>query len=166
MSTRDDLGGLVLCPPGIDAVRLKTHATVSSVLVHPELRVNTAESRAGLSDTVTREQWISQQGLLGAFITATFMGNIPLMRHSLKDLIIEPQRAGSVPCFAAVKQAALDAGAIGCSLSGSGPSIFALIENERADKLAAAMVEACTAQGFECQSWISPLSSPGAFLED
>ena len=160
------LGGLVLCPPGIDAVRLETPATVSSVLIHPELRVNTAESRAGLSDTITREQWIAQQGLLAAFVTATFMHNIPLMRHSLKDLIIEPQRASSVSCFAAVKQAALDAGAIGCSLSGSGPSIFALIENERADSLAAAMVEACNACGIECQSWVSPLSSPGAALED
>ena len=156
----------MLCPPGIDAVRLETPATVSSVLIHPELRVNTAESRAGLSDTITREQWISQQGLLAAFVTATFMHNIPLMRHSLKDLIIEPQRASSVSCFAAVKQAALDAGAIGCSLSGSGPSIFALIENERADSLAAAMVEACNASGIECQSWTSPLSSPGAVLED
>ena len=160
------LGGLVLCPPGIDAVRLETPATVSSVLIHPEMRVNTAESRAGLSNTVTREQWISQQGLLAAFVTATFMHNIPLMRHALKDLIIEPQRVASVPCFAAVKRAALDAGAIGCSLSGSGPSIFALIENERAEPLALAMVDACTAQGVECQSWISPLSSPGATLED
>ncbi|MDJ0760331.1 MAG: homoserine kinase [Woeseiaceae bacterium] len=160
------LGGLVVCPPGIDAVRLETHSTVSSVLVHPELRVNTAESRAGLSDTVTREQWIRQQGLLAAFVTAVFMGNIPLMRHSLKDLIIEPQRAGSVPCFAAVKQAALDSGAIGCSLSGSGPSIFALIENERAETVASVMVEACRAEGIDCQRWISPLSSPGAVLED
>ena len=159
-------GGLVLCPPGIEAVRLDTPATVSSVLIHPELRVNTAESRAGLSDTVTREQWIRQQGLLAAFVTATFMHNIALMRHALKDLIIEPQRAASVPCFAAVQHAALEAGAIGCSLSGSGPSIFALIENERADQLAATMVEACTAQGVDCQSWISPLSSPGATLED
>ncbi len=160
------LGGLVLCPPGLDAVRLPTPDTVASVLVHPELRVNTAESRAGLSATVTREQWIRQQGLLAGFVTATFSGDLSLMRRSLKDLIIEPQRAPSVSCFESVSRAAIEAGAIGCSLSGSGPSIFALIENEQAERLASAMVDACEAQGIECQSLISPLSSPGAALED
>ena len=120
----------------------------------------------GLSNTVTREQWIAQQGLLATFVTATFTSDVALMRRSLKDLIIEPQRKSGVACFDAVSGAALEAGAIGCSLSGSGPSIFAMIEIEHADALAAAMVDACNAEGIECQSWISPLSAPGAALED
>ena len=92
--------------------------------------------------------------------------DIELIRDSLHDVIIEPQRVSAVPCFDAVKSAALEAGALGSSLSGSGPSLFALCENESADKVALAMEQACREAGFDCQSWISPLSSPGAHVEE
>jgi homoserine kinase len=89
-----------------------------------------------------------------------------LIRRCLKDVIIEPQRKAAVPCFDAVKKAALEANALGCSLSGSGPSIFALCIDADAPNAATAMEQACRGAGYECQSWISPMTTDGAYLEN
>ena len=88
------------------------------------------------------------------------------MRATLRDIVIEPQRAASVPVFPAVRDAAFDAGALGASLSGSGPSVFALVPSAAADDVAAAMESACRGQGVDCQTYISPMTAPGARLED
>ena len=161
------LGGMVLCPPALlpRALPLRTPAGVSAVLLHPELTVHTAEARKALADSVDRQQWIDQQGYLAGFITACVYGDLDLIRATLKDIVIEPQRAASVACFPAVRDAALDAGALGVSLSGSGPSVFALVASGLAGEVAEAMQQACTGQGIDCQSWISPMTAPGARLE-
>jgi homoserine kinase len=161
------MGGMVLCPQVIlpDMLQLPVPSGICSVLVHPELQVNTADSRRGLARGYSMEQWLTQQGYLAAFIAACASGDIEMLGRSLRDEIIEPQRAASVPCFTAVKQAALDAAALGCSLSGSGPSIFALCRVSAAANVATAMEQACRKSGYECQSWISPLDAPGAELE-
>ncbi len=161
------LGGMVLCPPALlpNAIPLRTPEGVSAVLVHPELKVHTADARRSLAESVSRQQWIDQQGYLAGFLTACAYGDLDLMRATLKDIVIEPQRAASVPCFPAIRDAALDAGALGVSLSGSGPSVFALVATGLAGELALAMETACGAQGVECQSWVSPMTAPGARLE-
>jgi len=162
------LGGLVLCPPALHPrlVRLPTPESLCSVLLHPELQVSTAESRKKLSGTYSMEQWLTQQGYLAGFIAGLIEGDSELIGASLRDVIIEPQRAASVPCFGDVKAGALDAGALGSSLSGSGPSVFALCERPVAEQVAAAMEQACRASGYDCQSWISPLDAPGARIEE
>lgn len=161
------VGGLVLCPtvflPSI--ARLPVPVGVCSVLLHPDLEVNTAESRSGLASSYSMEQWLEQQGYLAGFIAGCASNDIDLIGRSLRDVVIEPQRAASVPCFAAVKAAALEAAAFGCSLSGSGPSIFALCREEEAAKVADAMEQSCRKAGYECQSWVSPLDAPGAVVE-
>ena len=134
------------------------------MLLHPELQVNTAQSRRGLARGYTMEQWLTQQAYFGGFIAACAAGDIGLMRRTLKDVIIEPQRASAVACFDVVKMAAEKSGAIGVSLSGSGPSIFALCETGVASNLAVAMEQACRGQGIGCQSWVSRLDAPGARL--
>ena len=161
------LGGLVLCPTVLlpDVVRLPTPAGVSVVLLHPELHVNTAHARRGLARGYSMEQWLQQQGYLAGFIAACMAGDVDLIGRTLRDVVIEPQRAAAVPCFDAVKAAAMRTGALGCSLSGSGPSIFAFCEERRALNLASAMEQACRALGIECQSWVSPLDAEGARLE-
>jgi len=111
------------------------------------------------------EQWLQQQGYLAGFIAACAAGDVGLIGRTLRDVVIEPQRAAAVPCFEDVKAAAMRAGALGCSLSGSGPSIFALCEERTAINLASAMEQACRAQGIDCQSWVSPLDAEGARLE-
>ena len=162
------LGGLVLCPtilyPRMMSVPVPDG--VSSVLLHPELSVNTAESRRGLDPRVDRQDWVDQQGLLSAFLLAAAQGDVDLMGESLRDLVVEPQRAAAVPCFEAVRQAALDAGALAGSLSGSGPSIFALARNEQANAVAGAMLSAARDANVEAQVWVSPMASPGASIRD
>ena len=161
------LGGLILCPTVLlpEVVRLPVPDGVSAVLLHPELQVNTAHARRGLAKGYSMEQWLQQQGYLAGFIAACMAGDVDLIGRTLRDVVIEPQRAQAVSCFEDVKAAALRAGALGCSLSGSGPSIFALCEERTAINLASAMEQACRAQGIDCQSWVSPLDAEGARLE-
>ncbi len=145
------LGGLVFCPPVLlpEIVRLPVPAGVSAVLIHPELQVNTADARRKLAQGYSMQQWLSQQGYLGGFIAACASGDIDLLRKTLKDVIIEPQRASAVPCFDAVREAAEKGGALGFSLSGSGPSLFALCESRMAANIAVAMEQACRGFGIE-----------------
>jgi homoserine kinase len=161
------LGGLILCPSVLlpEVVRLPVPSGVSAVLLHPELQVNTANARRGLAKGYSMDQWLQQQGYLAAFVAACASGDTALLGRSLRDVVIEPQRSAAVPCFDAVKAAADRAGALGCSLSGSGPSLFALSEERKAQNIASAMEQACRALGIECQSWVSPMQAGGAHLE-
>ncbi len=161
------IGGMILCPQVLlpEVYSVPIPAGVSAVLLHPELQVNTAQARRSLAKGYTMEQWLSQQGYLAGFLTACAKDDIELIGKSLRDVIIEPQRADNVSCFAEVKAAAERGGALGVSLSGSGPSIFALCRDNDARNLAVAMEQACRGLGIECQSWVSPLDAPGAYVE-
>lgn len=161
------LGGLVLCPPVLlpDVVPLAVPVGVMSVVLHPDLQVNTADSRRSLARGYSMDQWLTQQGYLAGFLAACADDNHELLRRCLHDVIIEPQRSNAVPCFAAVRDAAIRADAYGCSLSGSGPSIFALCADATAPDIAAAMEQACRSQGYDCETWISPMAAGGAYVE-
>lgn len=161
------LGGLILCPSVLlpNVVRLPAPPGVSAVLMHPELQVNTAHARSRLAKGYSMDQWLQQQGYLATFVAACASGDIDMLGRSLHDVVIEPQRSAAVSCFDAVKEAADRAGALGCSLSGSGPSMFALCEDRQARNIASAMEQACRALGIECQSWVSSMNADGARLE-
>lgn len=158
------LGGLVLCPQVLlpEVVRMPIPRGVSAVLLHPELQVNTAQARKALKKGVSMQQWLEQQGLLAGFVAACASNNIELIGKTLRDVVIEPQRAANVACFDAVVAAANRSGALGCSLSGSGPSIFALCKDGDARNMASSMEHACRQQGIACQSWVSSMDAPGA----
>lgn len=162
------IGGLVLSPPGLHPriVSISVPKNLTSVVLHPDLSVNTAESRLGLASSITRVLWTEQQGYLAAFIAACQSGDLDLLGAALQDIVIEPQRANRVSCFYDVKEAAMEAGALGGSLSGSGPSIFMLCEAGRADAVADAMRKACDASNVSGRTWVSAMNSPGARVED
>jgi homoserine kinase len=161
------LGGLVLCPAALlpEMVRLPVPTGISAVVLHPELQVNTAHARKSLQKHYALGQWLEQQGYLAVFVAACAADDHDLIRRSLKDVLIEPQRTAAVPCFGAVREAAMQSGSLGCSLSGSGPSIFALVASSRAANTAMVMEQACRRQGIDCQSWVSSLAAPGARVE-
>jgi homoserine kinase len=157
-------GGLVLTV-GIDDPYVKqvpVPETVRCVLVHPHLVVATREARAILRPTVDLSDVIWQQANLAGFLAGCFTSDLVLIRQSLLDVMIEPQRQSLIPGFAAVKRAALDAGALGCSISGAGPTVFAWTEEPDAGKVRDGMVAAFRAHGLECDSWVSPLDRQGA----
>jgi homoserine kinase len=162
------LGGLVLCPQVLlpDVIRMPVPSGVSAVLMHPDLQVNTAHARRGLAKSYPMQDWLAQQGLLAGFVLACAENDVERIGKTLRDVVVEPQRRDAVACFDVVKRAAEKAGVLGCSLSGSGPSMFALCHDGRARNVASAMEQACRAQGIGCQSWISSLSAPGARVEE
>ena len=110
------LGGLVLCPSTLlpDTIRLPIPDNVSAVLLHPDLQVNTAKARKLLTRAITLEQWVMQQGYLAGFVAACASGDTSLLARTLKDVVIEPQRAQAVSCFPEVRDTAIQRGALGC----------------------------------------------------
>ena len=161
-------GGFVLVrvPNPPDVVRLPVPAGLTAVVVHPDLEIETAKARALLGTTVLLGDAIRQWANLGAFVDALHRADFALMARSLEDTIAEPKRAPLVPGLAAIKRAAADAGALGCSLSGSGPSLFALCRNAAtADAVAAAMTAAVRHHiGGEPQTYVSPIAPRGAHV--
>lgn len=125
------LGGVVLIRENasLDFVRLPVPRGLKVVLIYPPVEVLTKESRAILSNEVSLDKHILQSGNLAAFVSAMYTSDFDLIQRSLKDLIIEPQRAQLIPHFYDIKKIALEAGALGFSISGAGPSMFALTNN-------------------------------------
>jgi homoserine kinase len=159
-------GGFVLVrrahPP--DVVPLPVPRGLTAVVVHPDLEIETAKARALLGTTVPLADAVKQWANLGALIHALHTGDFALLGRSLEDTIAEPRRAPLVPGLSLIKRAAAEAGALGCSLSGSGPSLFALCENA---SIAAAVAEAMgravrTHIGGEPQTYVSEVARQGA----
>lgn len=159
-------GGLVLVrrPSPPDIIRLPVPEGLTAVVVHPDLEIETSKARALLGETVRLADAVRQWANLGAFVDGLHRGDFAQIARSLEDTIAEPRRASLVPGLAAIKQAAADAGALGCSLSGSGPSLFALCaSHDLALAVQAAMTAAVgTYIGGSTQSYVSPLAARGA----
>jgi len=159
-------GGFVLVrvPNPPDVIRLPVPAGLTAVVVHPDLEIETAQARALLGTTVPLADAVKQWANLGALVDALHRGNLDQLARSLEDTIAEPRRAPLVPGLAAIKQAAVDAGALGCSLSGSGPSLFALCRDAAiADRVASAMADAVRRHiGGEPQRYVSAIDPRGA----
>ena len=163
-------GGFVLArsvePP--DIVRLPVPAGLSCAVLHPHQEVQTGTARALLGDTVPLQTAVRQWANLGALVSALHTGDLALLSRALVDHVAEPKRAVLVPGFARVKAAALAAGALGCSLSGSGPSIFALARSlDEARAVGQAMATAYEAEpGPGADLWISAVGTTGARVVD
>ncbi len=156
------LGGLVLSRSidPIDVIPLSVPENWSVALITPRVRIETKQARAILPQQWDRTSWIQQMANTAALITAFATGDGALARRALDDLYAEPRRAPMIPHFAEVKGAALDAGAFGCSISGSGPTIFAIVNQSNADACLAAMRRAMGDVAFEAR--IAPIARRGA----
>lgn len=121
-------GGLALCRSAdpIDVVSIAAPSGWAVVLLTPRIRIETRQARAILPDSWGRTRWVQQMANTAAVLHAFATADAALLGRALHDLYAEPLRASLIPNFAAVKAAALDAGAIGCSISGGGPTIFAI----------------------------------------
>jgi homoserine kinase len=156
------LGGLVLVgaldPPYL--VKIPVPEAVRCVLVHPHLRVDTRAARDVLPREIPLHAHVEQSARLSGFLAGCFSGDLELIGRFLSDVLVEPHRAGLVRGFEGVKRAALAAGALGCSLSGSGPSLFAwCADDATADEVRARMIAAFAAEGVPADGWISPVGA-------
>ncbi|MEM1261592.1 MAG: homoserine kinase [Pseudomonadota bacterium] len=160
------LGGLVVCPAHSlpRMTRLRLPRGVVSVLVHPELHVETAASRSTLAADVELPDAVEQMGLLSQFLCACFADDADALTGVVRDVLVEPQRKAAVHGFDAVHAAAIGTGAYGASLSGSGPSVFALAKEEHGNTVRDAMLAAFEAVGVAADGWVSHGDCPGARL--
>lgn len=136
------VGGLALVRAldPIDVIKLPVAADWWVALVTPRVRIQTKDARALLPDATERAEWIQQMANTTALAHAFAIADGELLRRALDDRYAEPRRAPLIPRFYDVKRAALDAGAFGCSISGSGPTLFAIAADEaHAQKCAKAM---------------------------
>jgi homoserine kinase len=159
------LGGMILTRQNVplDVVRVPVPSGIYATIIKPDVSVMTKDARNILSETVPLKDMVQQTANLGAFIVGMFKMDIALIGRSLKDVVIEPQRAALIPHFYQVKEAALNAGALGCSISGAGPSIFTLNENSLvAEKVGAAMQKVFHDQKIDSTLFISPINNEGA----
>ena len=160
-------GGLVLSV-GIDNPHIKqipVPPAVRSVLVRPHRVLETRGARAILGRTVALSDVVWQQANLAGFVAGCFSGDLALIAASLEDVLIEPQRKSLIPGFEAVQDAARAHGALGCSISGAGPAMFAWAEADKAVRVREAMVEAFAALGIQSDGWITPIEPVGARIE-
>ncbi len=158
------LGGLILglALDPLQIVRVPVPPSLHCVLVHPQLRIDTRDARAVLPQTICLKEHTAQSGRLAGVIAGCYSGDLTLIGRALEDLLIEPKRSSLVVGFEKVKDAALQAGALGCSLSGSGPSLFAWCAGAAVGELIRdRMVEAFASVGVEARGWISPVNAPG-----
>lgn len=161
-------GGLVLVrsadPP--DVVRLPVPPSLRCVMVLPRQRLDTREARAVLPKCVPLHDLIRQTANLAGVVAGCCTGDLALIGRSLVDVVVEPHRAPLIPGFGAVKAAALDAGALGCSISGGGPSLFAWCDGDGvAEAARSAMVAAFESAGVRAEGWTCEVGGPGARLE-
>ena len=139
------LGGLTLvrAVDPVDVVALPVAAPWWVTLVTPRVRIETRGARAMLPATVDRALLVQQMANTAALVHAFATGDAGLLRRALDDRYAEPPRSALIPGFAAVRAAALAHGGIGCSISGAGPTVFAIATDEGDARRAAAAM--CTA---------------------
>jgi len=161
------LGGLQLVVPGRDgkpaARRLPWPSDLLLVVVHPAFQLSTAQSRAALPERPAWSDAVAFAGNLAGLVHALHEGDRALLGRCLRDPLVEAHRAPLVPGFRAAQAAAKALGALGCSLSGSGPSVFAVAGDEpQAEAVAAVIRRAFLDAGLPSQSWICALDPEGA----
>jgi homoserine kinase len=161
-------GGLVLTV-GIDHPRVKqipVPASVRAIIVHPHMFLSTRQARSILKGSVEMADFVWQTANLAGFISACYTDDLDLLRESFDDVVIEHQRAALIPGFADVRRASLSAGALGCSISGAGPTIFAWCIESHALAVREAMVQQFSQHGLECDHWITQVLPVGARVVD
>jgi homoserine kinase len=161
-------GGLVLTV-GIDHPRVKqipVPAGIKSVIVHPHMFLSTKQARAILKRTVELSDFVWQTANLAGFISGCYTDDLDMIRASFQDVVIEPQRQALIPGFNDVRQAAMDAGALGCSISGAGPTMFAWALADHAETVLATMRREFGRHSISLDEWIVDAQSVGAHLID
>lgn len=163
------LGGFILVRSydPLDILRLPIPENLLSINVLPDYIVNTKDARDILPKDISLTSAVKQSGNLSGFIAGLYENDFALMGRSMVDLFAEPVRSSLIPGYDLVRQSAMDSGAIGCGISGSGPSVFALSDSfDKANSIGNAMVGSFKKVGLESKLFISPVhTSPPIILD-
>jgi len=158
------LGGftIVKSHKPLEVIRLEAPSAIRFVVVLPEMEIETRYARSVLPETIRMSDAIVNWSNAAALIAGVARGNVADIGRAVVDQVIEPVRSKLIPGFADVKQAALEAGAHGCSISGAGPALFAVATAEQAGKVALAMQAAFQRHGLGSRQFICPPDNRGA----
>ena len=158
------LGGFALVRSynPLDIIKIKSPEELYATVIHPQIELKTSDARSVLKQNVTLKQAVIQCGNLGGLISGLYTNDYDLIGRSLNDEIVEPLRSVLIPKFDLVKQKAIENGALGGGISGSGPSIFALSKGkETAEKVANAMSEVYEEMNLKYEIHVSKVNPNG-----
>ena len=159
------LGGLVIAPAEGLPIKVPVPENLFCALMHPHFVLETRVARAALKGAYELHDFVVQSEGLALVLAGCFTNSLETIRRGFRDVLVEPRRASLIPGFAQVKQAALDCGALGASISGGGPSVFAWCEtHQAAERTAAAMKLAFREVDLESDALVSPVAGPAAHL--
>lgn len=146
----------------LDIVPIHSPSQLFATVIHPQIEVKTSDSRKILKTNITLADGIKQWGNVGGLIAGLFTEDYDLIGRSLIDHIVEPIRSILIPGFDKIKSVAVEAGALGCGISGSGPSIFAFSKGEKtAQNVAKAMKEVYQKIGIDYDIHVSKINKEG-----
>lgn len=146
----------------LDVVSIPSPNELYATVIHPQIEVKTSDSRSVLRTKITLAQGIKQWGNVGGLVAGLFTNDYALIGRSLEDHIVEPIRSILIPGFDDVKSEAIKAGALGCGISGSGPSIFAFSKGEEmAKKVAESMKDVYQNIGIDFDLHVSKINVEG-----
>lgn len=158
------LGGFILIRAynPIDIISIKTPHNLFCTIIHPQIEIKTSEARKILGKRIQLKTAVSQWGNVGGLVAGILNKDFDLISRSVHDEVAEPKRSALIPGYTEIKLAALDAGAKGCNISGSGPAIFAFSENEQlAHKIGRAMKKAANKKNIINSIYISTINADG-----
>jgi homoserine kinase len=159
------MGGFVLIRgyEPLDVVSIPTPENLFCTLVHPHLELKTQDSRQVLRSSISLKDAITQWGNIAGLVAGLMKPDYGLIGRSLKDVIAEPVRALLIPGFDIIKEKAIEAGALGCGISGSGPTIFALsTERELASRVGKVIQEQFQKLKLDSELYVSKINVEGA----
>ncbi|MGB1308943.1 MAG: homoserine kinase [Oceanihabitans sp.] len=146
----------------LEILELPTPANLYATIIHPQIEVKTADARNILPKNIPLKNAITQWSNVGSLVHALHTNNYDLLGKSLQDVIVEPYRSTLIPHFNEVKKTAINNGALGCGISGSGPSIFSLSEGlETAKKVEKAIQEIYAKTEIDFYTFTSKINHEG-----
>ncbi|MBS1952138.1 MAG: Homoserine kinase [Cytophagales bacterium] len=160
------LGGLILIRENhpLDIIEIPTPKELFCVLVHPHIEVKTRDARSVLKQTISLQDGITQWANTAALVAGMMKEDYELIGRSLVDVVAEPLRADLIPSFNKVKQTALKNGALGCGISGSGPTVFCLCKGRAEAELAGQSIRDVFLNiSLENEVFVSEVNRQGAY---
>jgi len=146
----------------LEVLEIPTPNDLYATIIHPQIEIKTSESRAILPKEIPMQDAIKQWANVGSLIHGLHTSDYDLISRSLKDIVVEPHRSKLIPYYSNVKIEVLNAGALGCGISGSGPSIFALSKGvEAAKKVESAMRNVYSKTNIVFETYVSKINTEG-----
>jgi len=146
----------------LKVIELPTPTELYATIIHPKIEIKTSEARAILPKQIDLSDAIKQWANVGSLVSGLYTSDYDLIADSLNDYIIEPYRSKLIPHYDDVKKAMMNAGALGCGISGSGPSIFSLSKGlDTANKVAKEINKIYSETGIEFDIYVSKINTEG-----